>query len=451
MRNTQTPERWCVIGAGPSGLAALKNLLEVGIEAECLEREGDIGGNWDFRSPASAVIASTRLISSRKLTEYTDYPMPRDWPDHPTHAQVLEYLRGYAAHFGLRDRIRPRHPVERIEPAGGNGGGWTVHVASHGPRQYRGVVVATGHNRAPRRPTIPGSFDGRLMHACEYKSPDEPVSITGRRVLVVGGGNSGTDIAVECSRHAAVTWHSTRRRYHVIPRMILGRPADLRVERLLGMGTPLWLRRKIALRGIDRVIGLPHRHGLSPPDHQLWETHPVINDALYERIDSGAIVPVGDVARFDGETVHFADGRRQAFDIVILATGYRSTMPFLDPRHLGAVGATSETADEAPQLFLHMLHPVRDDIAIVGLIQPDSGQWGLTDLQARLVARMAVAATSCPRALAWLHRRRAVGWSPGPVRYIDSPRHALEVEHHSYKRSIERLIDGMDRRLRATA
>ena len=432
--------RWCVIGAGPSGLTALKNLMQAGIDAECLEREDDVGGNWYFGSAASSVFESTRLISSKSLTQYTDFPMPPDWPAYPDHRQCLAYLRSYASHFGLRDHIRTHSAVERIEPAEGMRG-WIVHQQGREPVRYAGVVIANGHNREPRFPEIPGGFTGTLLHASDYKSPTRPVDIAGKRVLVIGAGNSGCDIAVEASRHAAATALSTRRGYFVVPRFILGRPADLRNERLLKMGAPVWLRRLVSLRAIDRSIGLPWRHGLPRPDHRLWETHPIINEHLCGRIADGAILPRGDVARFDGDFVVFADGRRERFDIVICATGYKTVIPFIDARHLGAATPTG-----LPRLFLNLLHPIRDDLAVVGLIQPDSGQWGLTDLQSRLVARMAVAEGSS-RAAAWLYAQRQRPVRPAGIRYVDSPRHALEVEHFAYRRRLERLIAGMDRRL----
>ena len=134
------------------------------------------------------------------------------------------------------------------------------------------------------------------------------------------------------------------------------------------------------------------------------------------------------------------DGSRAAFDVVICATGYRIEHPFIAPEHLASHGGL-------PGLFLNLLHPVHDDIAVVGLIQPDSGQWGITDVQARLVARMAVAARSGPQAAAWLYRQRQRPPRPGPIRYVASPRHRLEVEHFSYRRRLEQLVRGMDRRL----
>ncbi|MFM8705020.1 MAG: monooxygenase, partial [Planctomycetia bacterium] len=138
----------------------------------------------------------------------------------------------------------------------------------------------------------------------------------------------------------------------------------------------------------------------------------------------------------------FADGSREPYDVVSCATGYKVALPFIDPAQLRG------DADGVPRLFLNLLHPARDDLAVVGLIQPDSGQWGLTDLQAQLVARMALAARASPRATAWLYRQRQLPPAARTIRYVDSPRHRLEVEHFSYARRLERLIAGMDRRLR---
>jgi len=437
-RDAELP--WCVVGAGPSGLTTLKNLLAAGIPAECLEREDDVGGNWYFGAASSAVFESTRLISSKSLTAFTDYPMPREWPAYPDHRRCLAYLRDYARHFDLLPHIRTNSAVARIEPA--PEGGWLVTTAAGDTARYRGVAIANGHNRVPRMPAVPGSFTGTLLHASDYKSPTRPVAIAGRRVLVVGGGNSACDIAVDCARHAATTVLSLRRGYHVVPRYILGRPADLRGERLLALGLPLWLRRLVSMRAIDREIGLSARHGLPRPDHRLFETHPVINGDLCGLVAAGAVRPAADVVGFDGAGVVFAAGGREEFDVVICATGYRVTLPFIAPEHL--------LADDAgcPRLFRHLLHPTRDDIAVVGLIQPDSGQWWITDLQAQLVARMALAARAAPAAAAWLYRWRQRPDPAPPVRYVDSPRHRLEVEHFSYARDLRRLIAGMDRRLR---
>src|SRR5690242_18906798 len=123
--------RYCVIGAGSSGIAAAKNLKELGIACDAFEREDAIGGNWYFGKPNSSIYRSTHLISSKPLTEYTDYPMPAEYPDFPAHEQVLAYLRDYAQRFGLTDSIQFNTSVERIEPAD-SGACWDVTLMSNG-------------------------------------------------------------------------------------------------------------------------------------------------------------------------------------------------------------------------------------------------------------------------------------------------------------------------------
>jgi len=142
--------------------------------------------------------------------------------------------------------------------------------------------------------------------------------------------------------------------------------------------------------------------------------------------------------------VQFSDGRREEVDLVIAATGYQLTFPEIDPGLLNS-------RDGLPRLSLHLLHPAATDLAVVGMIQPDSGQWGITDLQAQVVSRMILADQTSPRARAWLARQRKRQPRLSPIDYLDSPRHALEVEHFSYARRLRRLITGLDCRLRRAA
>ena len=435
--------KWCVIGAGPSGLTALKNLLQCNIQAECLEREDDLGGNWYFGSSTSRVFESTRLISSKSLTEFTDFPMPREWAAYPDHRQCLNYLHRYSGHFGLRDHILFQKSVAHITPLQHDRmrKGWRIELEDGTTRNYAGLIFASGHNHEPRIPDVVSTFSGPVFHAADYKSPDVPYTLKNRRVLVIGGGNSGCDIAVESSHHAATTFHSTRRSYHVLPRLFMGRPSDLRGERLLKMGMPLWLRRAISRRAIARTIGLPEEHGLPYPDHRLWETHPVINENLYERIHCGALHPVPDVTKFEGNTAVFTDGRHEHIDVVIAATGYKLTFPSIS-------ALEQKTRHSVPELFMHFLHPEENDLAVVGMIQPDSGQWGITDLQSQVVARMILADRTTSQAKIWLRKQRQILPRERSIQYVDSPRHALEVEHFSYSKKLKKLIDGMNRRLR---
>ena len=220
-------------------VAVLQAVLPRGAQ---LEMSDDVGGNWYFGQPGSSVYRSVHLISSKRLTEYVDFPMPREYPAFPSQQQAWEYLRSYARRFGLYERIEFQTPVRWIDAAAG---GWLVELDSGQQRLYGQLVIANGHNWDPRFPEYPGHFSGLALHSAQYKTPDV---LRDQRVLVVGAGNSGCDIAVESTQVAARTLHSARRGYHYLPKFLLGRPVDQCGERLLRWRLPLWARRWIACR-----------------------------------------------------------------------------------------------------------------------------------------------------------------------------------------------------------
>lgn len=420
-----------VLGAGSSGLAAARNFLRAGFQVRILEREHDLGGNWNYATGAARVYRSTHTISSKPGTEYPDFPMPGAFPDYPHHRQILEYLRSYAEHFGLIPLIEFGQEVEQVSPLrdGAAGSGWAV-TAGGRTREFDVVVLGNGHNWFPKRPDVRGSFTGTSLHSAEYKTPD---LFTGRRVLVVGGGNSGCDIVVEAAQHAERTWHSTRRGYWYMPKYLLGRPADQVGDRMLALGLPLWLRRAIAGISHRLMVGPPSRSGLPRPDHRLFETHPIVNSLLPYYVGHGAIVPKPDVSRLDGPTVHFADGTAVDVEVIVWATGYLIRFPFIEERQLN-------WQDGRPRLYLHVFHPVYDTLFVAGMIQPDSGQFGLVHWQMAAAAGYARAVRAGrPRAEA-LRRRKA---DPSDdlgngIRYRDSTRHWFEVEHWSYRKKLRR-------------
>lgn len=436
-------ERTCVIGAGTSGLTMVKNLREAGIAVDCLEREADLGGNWNFELPCSRVIASTHLISSKALTEYVDHPMPDDWPEYPSHRLVLDYLRSYADRFGLRQDIQFGTGVRRVTSCGGDGSGWLVELESGERRRYGRMAIANGHNWDPAFPAWsgratpptagPSPFQGTELHAGEYKSPE---TISGKRVLVVGGGNSGCDIAVECAQNAAATGLSLRRGYHFLPKFYRGLPIDVVGERLLRWRLPLALRRWLAGWMIYLVQGPRHGTGLPQPDHRLFESHPTINSQVIYHLRHGDLRVRPDVERLTETGVRYIDGSEEPFDVVIHATGYRLSFPFIDSSELN-------WRDGRPGLYLNVFHPERDDLFVLGMIQPDSGQWGLVDRQARLVASYLTAQEQgTPAATAFREKKRSPD-RDAAIGYLDTPRHRLELEHHGYRRALDQACKPM--------
>ncbi|HEX2202383.1 MAG TPA: NAD(P)-binding domain-containing protein [Longimicrobium sp.] len=428
MTATDRTARVCVVGAGSSGLAAAKNLAERGIDADVLEREDDLGGNWNYGKPYARVYRSTRMISSKPFTQFPDFPFPAEYPDYPHHAQVLAYLRAYAEHFGVAERIEYHTPVARIEPAGD---AWEVTTGAGETRRYGAVVVANGHNWSPKTPAYPGTFTGETMHSADYRTPHV---FDGKRVLVVGGGNSGCDIVVEAAQHGARAFHSTRRGYWYMPKYILGRPSDQVGDTLLKLGVPLAVRRVIGSVSFRLLVGKPGKNGLPKPDHRLFETHPVVNSLLPYYVGHGDVAPKPDIASFEGRTVRFTDGTAEEVDLIVFATGYHIEFPFLDRAHLNWV-------DGRPRLFRNVFHPEGDTLFVAGLIQPDSGQFGLVHWQTRAVALFLDAARrGTPAAEAFRRRKRAWNEDLGHgIRYKASTRHYLEVEHWSYRNGLRKL------------
>lgn len=420
-----------VIGAGSSGLAAARHFLSHGFDVQIFEREDDLGGNWNYGKPGARVYRSTHTISSKPGTEYPDFPMPDDYPDYPHHTLILAYLRAYAAHFHLTDRIHFSTGVTHVEPVteGDARTGWAVTLDNGRAEEFDILVIGNGHNWFPKWPKYPGIFTGQSNHSAEYRTPD---IFADQRVLVVGGGNSGCDIAVEAAQTASRTWHSTRRGYWYMPKYLLGRPADQVGDQLLALGLPLWFRRLTATVMYRLLIGKPERTGLPRPDHKLFETHPVVNTLLPYYVGQGDIVPKPDIERFDGNTVYFVDQTSIEADIILFATGYLIRFPFIDDRHLN-------WQDGRPHLYLNIFHPNYDSLFVTGLIQPDSGQFGLVHWQMLAAARFAAAVRDGHNSANGLRQRKA---NPrqhlgGGIHYKESTRHYVEVEHWSYRQQLK--------------
>jgi cation diffusion facilitator CzcD-associated flavoprotein CzcO len=445
----ETPEyvdrgdAWCVVGAGAHGLSALKALLQNGIEADGFERETDVGGNWNFGAENSRVYESTHLISSKPFTQFPDFPMPDSYPHYPSHRQVKEYFGRYADHFGLRRAIRFGTDVVRAVPIDG-GRAWDVTVrdrvsAQETTYRYAGLVVGNGHNWSPKMPAYPGqeSFRGEILHSADYKGAEV---LRGRRVLVVGAGNTGCDVAVESAQNAQHTWHSTRRGYYYNPKFAMGRPSDQVADSLLALKLPLAVRRALFGATLKLTVGDVTRFGLQKPDHKFFETHPIVNQQLVYYVGHGDITPVRDIERFDEEGAVFADGTRADVDLVVFCTGYLVQFPFLEQEWLNWQG-------DHPQLFLQIFTPRFDNLAVSGLIQPDSGQWTLAHWQGILIARVAEALRTKPtvaqrflaRSAAESDRRFTAG-----THYKDSTRHYYEVAHQDYLGALQDAIHELE-------
>jgi len=344
--------RWCVIGAGFAGLAMASELQRRGVPFTVLEQERALGGNWH-----SGVYAGVHMISSKRTTQMSNLPMPAAFPDFPSAAQVRAYLEQYADHFRLRPHIQFDAEVARLEPVA-DGGAWRVQLAGGAWRTYAGVVVCNGHDWAPRMPRYPGRATLDALHSRAYK---DPAALAGRRVLVVGGGNSACDIAVQAARVGAGAAIALRRGYWFIPRMLFGRP----IAEVFCHWAPYWAQQAWIGLGLAVVFGGFGEYGLLRPSHTLFD-HPVsVSEHLFQEVKKGRLAVRRDVARIDGKTVTFVDGVREDFDLVVYGTGYHAALPMIE--HL------VEYREGIPQLLHGMIHPVYKNLFLLGFGQARSG------------------------------------------------------------------------------
>ena len=434
MTNTETS--YAIIGGGPAGLAVARNLDKLGIPFVGFEAGPTVGGLWNIDNPRSTMYRSAHLISSKRMTEFKEFPMEDRVADYPHHTEIFRYFRAYAERFGLNARYEFETEVTAVEPRhGAPDQGWQVTTRSlkNGggvrKRAFRGVVIANGSLSEPNQPRFEGSFSGRLMHAAEYKTP---AIFKDKRVLIVGAGNSGCDIVVDAVHWARFVGLSVRRGYHFVPKYVFGRPADTVGGRIR---LPFPLKQRLDKILLRCFTGNPQRFGFPRPDHDLYESHPVVNSLVLHHLGHGDITLFKDVARLDGDSVVFRDGTRQAFDLVLTATGYKLHYPFIERRHLNWRGA-------APHLYLNAFHPDHDNLFIAGLVEAAGLGWEGRNEQAELIARYIKGIDEqTPAALAF--RRLKRGAFPdmrGGIPYLKLDRMAYYVHKDTYRTTVRRHI-----------
>ena len=430
----------CVIGAGAAGLTAVKALTEEGVPFDCFELGSQIGGLWRYRNDSglSPIYRGLHINTSKRMMQFSDFPMPRHWPHYPHHSQILQYFEAYADEFGLRRRITFRTEVARVEPLDGGRGGYAVttrHRDTGATRTetYAGVVVCSGHHWSPKRVTFPGKFAGEQLHGFDY---DAPEPFAGRRVLVVGIGNSAVDIAVETSYVAARTLLSTRRSAWLLPRFAFGRPID-ELDRPAGRHLPLALKRLLYHGILRATVGDQRDYGIPRPDHRLLHAHPTMSSALLERAAHGAVIVKPDIAELRGDRVRFADGSEEPVDVIIAATGYQITFPFFDPATLSAEG--NQVA-----LYRRVAHPDLPGLYFVGLVQVIGALMPVAELQSRWVAGLLSGRLGLPDHATML---RVIEADQRALRrrFVDSGRHTIQVDYwpyiHTLRRALQDILD----------
>ena len=418
-----------VIGAGISGLTTLKMLDDYGIEAVGFEASDRIGGNWAFDNPngSSSAYRSLHIDTSKHQLSFRDFPMPEEFPDFPHHSQIKQYLDDYAEAFDLLRRIEFENRVlhaERLE-----GGGWELTTERTGTRRFDALAVGNGHHWDPRFGDFPGEFTGEMIHSHAYVDPWDPLELLDKRILVVGLGNSAADIAVELSskvmRNEVVI--STRSGAWIVPKYIAGKPADKYFATFPFL--PYSWQRKAIQAMQPMSAGRPESYGLPKPNHKFFEAHPTQSVELPLRLGSGDITAKGNIARFEGRTVHFEDGTAQDFDVVIQATGYNTSFPFFDPEFLSA-----DAHNHVP-LYKRMFSPGIDDLVMVGFAQSTPTLFPFVEAQARLAAAWAAGLYRTPdrgemEQVIVADEKKYIG------HMLDTARHQQQVDYFLYEHDL---------------
>ncbi|MCC2033365.1 flavin-containing monooxygenase [Microbacterium allomyrinae] len=425
--------RYAIIGAGPSGLAAARALQKAGIAFDGYEASAGVGGLWDIENPRSSMYESAHLISSRTTTEFREFPMDSR-ADYPSHRTLLRYFRDYADHFGLTTHFRFGTRVTSVARV--EAGEWMLRA--EGPdgaleERYDGVILANGTLAEPHIPAFRGEFTGELLHTSAYKTATQ---LTGKRVLIVGAGNSGCDIAVDAVHHAASVDMSVRRGYYFVPRYLFGRPSDT-----LNQGRPLPapIKQFVDKRVLQAFTGDPVRFGFPRPDYKLYESHPIVNTLILNHLGQGDLGIRADIDRFDGRTVHFRDGSSGEYDTVLLATGYSLDYPFVDRSELNWTGWS-------PTLYLNAFPPSFRGLYVTGMIEASGIGWQGRYEQAELIAEYLAALEHHPdRAAAFRAKATTEPWPDltGGYRYLGLERMSYYVNKDAYRRAVRDATAGL--------
>ncbi len=411
----------CVIGAGPSGITAAKNLLDKGLDVTVFDYGKEVGGNWVFNEEEghSSVFETTHIISSRTLSQYEDFPMPEDYPDYPSHRHLATYFQAYAKHFNLYPLIQFQTLVKNCVRT--EGGQWQVTTVKNDVEKtetFDALAVCNGHHWLPRTPRYPGHFDGEFMHSHSVKRFSY---FKDKRVLVIGGGNSACDVAVESSRVAKSVDMSWRRGYWIAPKFMMGKPSDIIGQSLNFLPLSIW-KKMIALslrfrQSTNDMYGLPN------PEKPFGFHHPTINEDLFYTIRHGKIKPRVDIDRLEGSKVHFKDGSVGEYDSIVACTGYIISHPFFDKSFI------DYSEGEVP-LWLRMMHPTIENVYFIGLFQPLGCIWPGSELQAKIMAREIAGEWKRPSNIKNLIEEEL---KHPDLDQINTPRHTITVHYHRFR------------------
>lgn len=423
-------QKVCIIGAGSSGIVAAKAMYEAGIPFDCFEKGSNIGGNWLYENDngQSAAYQSLHINTSKQLMAFSDFPMPDHYPDYPGHKMVYQYFEAYIDKFGFRQHIIFNTTVLRVEKLADNN--YKVYTNKFEPKEYTAVLVANGHHWSAKYATFEGNFSGTTSHSHHYKTYS---GFEGKKVLLIGIGNSAMDIACELTTVAESVTVSTRSSAHVLPKYLFGKPTD-HLSRPPLAYMPLAIRRMALSIALKLNVGNQANYGLPRPKRKLLSEHPTISQEFLNKVGHGKIAIKPNIQKLNGGEVIFADGSSANFDHIIYCTGYNVEFPFFDKTFF--VSENNEL-----NLYEFVVDPQNPGLYFIGFLQPLGAVMPLAELQAVWVAKIIKGEITLPAKEKMLQsiyttRQKML------AQYDNTPRHTMQVDFYPYRRKMQQLIKG---------
>lgn len=421
--STGRRRRVAVIGAGAGGLCAAKHLLQRGMDVTVFEIGSCVGGLWVYENDngRSPTYKSLHINSEAAITSYEDFPFPPGTPLFPPHAVVRGYLEEYARAFGVDEHIRFNTAVTAVEPLEGDR--WLVVQGNGTADEFDAVVAAPGHQAVPSHPPFRAHFTGEYLHVHDYR---EPEPFAGKRVLVVGTGNSAMDSAADLAGVASTVAVVARSPVLIMPRMLFGVPTSRVLAKVERPWMPWPLRRRLRVLLATVVHGRMERWGLTTPTKR---THPTGHPTIMAHAAYGRVVFRPGIAAVRGTEVEFVDGRTEEYDVMLAATGYEVDLPFLSPEVVPVVGRRVD-------LYKRIFPPGWPNLFFVGFFNVSGGaNIRMMDTQCRLVAAACAGDVALPDAETMRadidREKRELG-----ELYPDRPRYELELEPAAYRQQV---------------
>ncbi|XP_022240820.1 dimethylaniline monooxygenase [N-oxide-forming] 5-like [Limulus polyphemus] len=446
--NMTENRRICIIGAGSSGLTSIKACLEEGLQPFCYEKTDHLGGLWRYRDNdlegVASVMKSTIINTSKEINAYSDFPPPKEFPNYMHNSYMIRYIEMYAEEFDLARHIHFRHEILKVEENHDfdETGRWKVAIRNIEEDQifddvFDGVMVCIGHHVYPHVPTFPGieKFKGKVLHTHSYKKPD---GFSDKRIVIVGIGNSGGDVAVELSQITDKVYLSTRRGCWIIHRVGPdGLPFDAtflrRYWNMMWQSIPYKLLCYLSERYINKRFN--HEIYNIKPDHRIFGQHPMVNDSLPNRILSGTVILKGNIKEFTQNGVIFeGEEREYEVDVVILATGYKIKFPFVDKKIF-------YFKDNKVDLYKYVVSPKlkHPSLAFIALAQTVGALFPVGEIQARWFALLMTKKVELPpvnKMVADIKKKR----DDMAKKYFESSRNTIQVDWIPYMDEISSLI-----------